>query len=101
MISTINCLINQLSSLKAIVFNDEIEPEKTINYEVNWANAPDWALAHAYDETGEGFWYGPHICSTSKRFASYELSEFEIESSVIEIHKKNWKKSITEKQLMF
>jgi hypothetical protein len=100
-ISNVNGMISQLSIIKAILLNEEIEPEEFIDYDVNWAKAPDWALAHAYDENGEGFWYGPHIVSTGKRFASYEPSGWQIGSSVMEIHKKTWKNSITEKDIIF
>lgn len=80
---------------------EKAEPEETIDYEVSWSDAPEWALAHAYDECGEGFWYGPHHNSASKRFASYENSGWQIGEAVMEIHKKSWKNSITQKALMF
>jgi hypothetical protein len=99
-IATLQFFEIEIAKLKKLL-EEKTEPEETISYEVSWVGAPEWALAHAYDETGEGYWYGPHANSASKRFASYENSGWQISEAVIEIHKKNWKNSITEKPLMF
>lgn len=101
-ISTIELMTEQLSELKRIVFNEEIEEDLEIDYSVNWNKAPDWALAHAYNKNGEGFWYGPHInLDYSFRFGTFQASLFQIEDSLMEIHQKTWQNSIIEKPLMF
>jgi hypothetical protein len=99
-ISTLQFFEIEIAKLKKLL-EEKAEPEKTIDYIVNWADAPEWALAHAYDETGEGYWYGPHHNSASKRFDSYINSGYQIAEVVMEIHRKNWKNSMTEKPLNF
>ena len=77
------------------------KPEETIDYSVNWDEAPEWADSHAYDESGEGFWYGPHLGNNSVRFSTTDFSNWKIGESVMEIHKKTWKNSKTLRPLNF
>jgi hypothetical protein len=86
------------------LFTNEIpkeQEEETIDYNVNWKDAPKWAEFHAYDKNGNGFWYGAHIENDSEYFASCEKSVWQIKASVMHIHKKNWKSSIVPKPLIF
>ena len=77
------------------------EKEEELNYHVNWNEAPNWAEFHAYDESGLGYWYGPHINSNQEFFSGMKPSGWKIGPSVMHIHKKNWKSSIVPKPLIF
>jgi hypothetical protein len=87
------------------LFDNEIakeQEEETIDYNVNWKDAPKWAEFHAYDKSGIGYWYGPHIqLEFPEMFLSSEKSGWKIGASVMHIHKKNWKSSIVPKPLIF
>jgi len=65
-----------------------------INYEINWQDAPKWAIAHAFDYDGQGYYFG--ITKLTYTFcADFRLSGWVIGSTLLEFHKQTWKNSIT------
>jgi hypothetical protein len=67
------------------------------NYEINWKDAPEWALAHAFDKNGIGYFYG--LIKVSDAFCAHsKLSEWVIGSEVLKIHEETWTKSLTFRQ---
>ena len=65
-----------------------------INYEIDWTNAPEWAIAHAFDKDGQGYFLG--ILPLNYSFcADCKKSIWKINSELLHIHEETWKKSIT------
>jgi hypothetical protein len=64
------------------------------NYEINWKDAPDWAIAHAFDKNGIGYFYG--LTLLDERFCvDANISDWVIGSEVLKFHEKTWTKSLT------
>jgi hypothetical protein len=67
------------------------------NYEINWKDAPEWAIAHAFDKNGIGYFYG--LVKMPNSFCIYsKLSDWVIGSEVLKFHEETWKKSLTFRQ---
>lgn len=65
-----------------------------ISYEINWYEAPEWAIMHAFDMDGQGYYFGlilmpEGFCAEAKK------SGWKICSELFKLHKKTWTKSIT------
>ena len=59
-------------------------------YQVDWANAPDWADVHAFDEDDKGFWYGANSSLYKKEWGyDYGRSNFTLPDGL------DWKLSKT------
>jgi hypothetical protein len=75
--------------------------DESIDYSVNWKDAPKWAEFHAYDMNGDGFWYGVYIEEGGVNFSSAARSDYKIGSSEMNLHKLTWKDSIIPRALIF
>jgi hypothetical protein len=80
---------------------DKSEENQSIDYSVNWNDAPKWAEFHAYDINGEGFWYGVYVEEDAVSFSSAAKSGCKVGSSVMNLHKLIWKDSIVPRPLIF
>ena len=65
-----------------------------LNYEIDWTNAPEWAIAHAFDKNGEGYFYGI-ILNPTTFCVDGSRSGWVIGSEVLKLHEETWQKSIT------
>jgi hypothetical protein len=102
LISDIQQMLSDILELQKIYWDlDESGESETIDYSVNWKDAPKWAEFHAYDINGEGFWYGVYIEEDAVSFSSAAKSGWKVGSSVMNLHKLTWKDSIVPRPLIY
>jgi hypothetical protein len=80
----------------------KLAPKKTNKlYEVNWSSAPEWATAHFFTDTGEGYWVKNKNVQTNNNGSwspcnGYEKSTFTLPKGLNWAPKGlDWKQSLT------
>jgi hypothetical protein len=102
LISDIQQMHADISELLRIYWDlDKSGENESIDYSVNWKDAPKWAEFHAYDISGQGFWYGVYIEEGAVNFSSAERSNYKVQYSAMNLHQLTWKDSIVPRPLIF
>jgi hypothetical protein len=96
-------LKQEINTLKARVIDLEklLKSYETDFYKVNWDKAPHWAEYHAYDESGEGYWFGCFIPEGFDFFDGTQISGYQISDSLMDQHQKTWRNSKTANPYIF